>query len=69
MAQELIQAGYWFEVEELTTGEASFTIRDLNKDVDVDSEVIANGPEVPAAVDRMIERFHAKWQIGKQERK
>jgi hypothetical protein len=38
----------------LTTGEISLTIADDDGDVDI--EVVPNGPEVPAAVDRLILR-------------
>lgn len=60
IAENLIKAGYCFEVEHLTTGQASFTIHDVNNDVDVAIAVVPNGPEVPEAVDQMIEGFYAK---------
>jgi len=57
-AMEIINAGYRFEVEELTTGQISMTISKDDEDCDI--ELVSNGPEVPVAVDRMITRFHAE---------
>ncbi|MDW9726340.1 hypothetical protein GOB91_29265 [Sinorhizobium meliloti] len=54
-AEKIIEAGYRFECEVLTTGQISLTI--AGKDGDEDIEVVPNGPEVPVAVDRMITRF------------
>jgi hypothetical protein len=58
-AEEIRAAGFAFECEELSTGEVSLTIRDLKDGGDADIEVCANGPDVPAAVDRLITRFAA----------
>jgi hypothetical protein len=55
-AVEIRERGFRFECEELWTGEVSLTIS--NDDGDHDIEVVPNGPDVPAAVDRMISRFH-----------
>lgn len=55
-AIDIIKAGYHFEAEVLTTGQVSLTISDNDGDHDI--EVVDNGPEVPLAVDRMINRFH-----------
>jgi hypothetical protein len=55
LADAIIARGYRFECEHLQTGHASFTI--TNKDGDADIEVAPNGPEVPIAIDRMVERF------------
>jgi hypothetical protein len=57
-AFEIIAKGYRFECEQLTTGDVSFTI--AGDDEDVDIELCFNGVEVPAAVDRLIERAHKK---------
>jgi hypothetical protein len=54
-AMNIIDAGYRFEAEVLTTGDISLTI--TGKDDDCACEVVLNGPEVPLAVDRMINRF------------
>lgn len=55
LAERLIQRGYGFECEQLSTGEVSLTIVDEHGDQDI--EIVANGPDVPLAIDRMIERF------------
>lgn len=57
-AMDIIKAGYRFEIEVLTNGLIHMTIAD--NDGDQDSEIVNNGPEVPMAVDRMINRFHGK---------
>jgi len=49
-------AGLRLECEVLTTGEVSLTITDPEEG-DFDSEVVANGPGVPSAIDRLIRRF------------
>lgn len=53
-AHRLIKAGYRFEVEELSTGHASLTVVDPDDEGDVAIAVVPNGPEVPAAVDRIV---------------
>lgn len=53
-AHRLIEAGYRFECEELSTGHASLTIVDPDDEADIAIEVVPNGPEVPAAVDRLV---------------
>lgn len=55
LAERLIQCGYGFECEHLSTGHVSLTIVDEKGDQDI--EVVNNGPDVPRAIDRMIERF------------
>lgn len=47
-------AGLSFEVEELLTGEVSLTVADRSEGVDLFIEVVPNGPEVPEAVDRLV---------------
>ena len=56
-AQAILAAGFHLEAEALSTGHASFTIADRKEEVDVDIEVVPNGPGVAEAVDRMIMRF------------
>ncbi len=58
LAQRIIDAGYRFEAEELTTGHASFTIAGPEGDEDI--ELCMNGPKVPEAVDTLVKRFAAK---------
>ena len=61
-AMKIINAGYCFEVEELRTGDVCMTI---SKDgIACDIEVVNNGPEVPKAVDRMINRFISQITCG-----
>lgn len=67
LARKIAAAGYRFEVEELTTGEASFEIvRDID-DPDVgDSialELVPNGPGVPEAVDRLVRTAAEKLNL------
>jgi hypothetical protein len=62
LAEKIIAAGYRFECEHLTTGHASITIS--NDDEDRAIEVVMNGPQVPAAVDRLITRFAATLETG-----
>lgn len=55
-ARAIMDAGFWFECEELTTGHASLTV--TSRDQDEMHEIVPNGPEVPPAVDRLINRFY-----------
>ena len=54
-AKAIRAAGFRFESEILTTGEASFTISDEDGDYAV--EICPNGPEVLAAVDKLVMDF------------
>lgn len=61
LAREFIKSGGYFECEELTTGHASFTAGHMDyPDGDIAIEVVRNGPMVPAAVDRLVEKA-VKW--------
>lgn len=53
-ARRLIDAGYRFECEVLTTGDISLTVVDPYDEGDIAIEVVSNGPEVPVAVDRLV---------------
>ena len=55
-AESIIEAGYRFESEVLTTDEVSLTI--VGKNADLEIEVCHNGPQVLDAIDRMICRFN-----------
>lgn len=55
-AMKIIEAGYVFEAEVLTNGMVSLTIG--GKHTDVCMELVQNGKEVPAAVDKMINSFN-----------
>lgn len=57
-AQAIIAAGYRFECEMLTDFlTISLTIADPEHGEDLAIQLCANGPAVPAAVDRLIETF------------
>jgi hypothetical protein len=60
-AAAIIERGFRFEVEHLTTGQASLSI--AGEDGDIDIEVVPNGPEVPLAVDRLVERQFARLEL------
>ncbi len=64
-ANDIMAAGYDFEVELLTTGDVSLTI--TNEDGDADIEVVENAPGgvVGNTVDRLVRRFHATLQKEK----
>jgi len=57
-AMQIIDAGYCFEAEVLTTGIVSLAISD--DECDHDMELANNGPEVLLAIDQMINRFWKK---------
>ena len=61
-AQAIIEAGHRFELEHLGTAlglpDVSLTIFNLEKEMDVAIELCRNGPEVPAAVDKLILEFN-----------
>lgn len=54
-AQQIVDAGYRFECEELSTGAVSLTISDGEDDLAM--ELCANGPAVPVAVDKLVSEF------------
>ena len=53
-SKAIIDRGWLFEVEELTTGEVSLTVFDPESQVNVSIEVVRNGPEVVSAIDRLV---------------
>jgi len=67
LALKIAAAGGRFESEHLTTGHASLTVAYLGDDIAI--EVCRNGPEVPAAVDRLVRNAAAKLNIPTDERK
>ena len=58
IAEAVVRAGGRFEIEMLSTGEISMTVEHPDFEADdrgpVAIECCANGPDVPAAVDRLI---------------
>ncbi len=63
-AVEIIKEGFVFESEITGGGMVSLTISDPKKDEDVAIKLCANGPDVPKAVDEMINKFHATFLNG-----
>ena len=61
-ATALREQGCRFEVEELLTGEASMTVERLHGGEDelVSIRVVPNGPEVPPAVDELIDEAYER---------
>ena len=53
-AMAIIEHGWRFEVEELTTMEASLTVFDPEEEINVAIRVVQNGPPVVEAVDDII---------------
>ncbi len=51
---DMILEGWFFETEQIMTGMISTTIS--NNDIDLDSEVTPNGPEVQDGMVRMLKR-------------
>jgi hypothetical protein len=56
-AKQIVDAGFVFTTEVLTTGEVAMYVSDSAEEEDFAIEVVANGPEVLVAVDRMIMNF------------
>lgn len=57
-AQQIIDAGFVFEIEQLSTGQVSATIADPRTDEDVKyASIVPNGPRVPEAIKLMILEF------------
>lgn len=59
-AQALLNMDYVFEIEELTTGEASMEVVHHRTKAVLASGLCKNGPKVPATVDDMINHAYAK---------
>jgi len=56
LADEIVMSNLVFETEMLMTGQISLTVS--NREEDLDSEIVPNGPEVPLAVDRLVKRVY-----------
>lgn len=61
-AKQILALGYTFECEVLTTSQVSLSITGKNTDVYI--EIVNNGPEVLAAVDRLVMAFDG--EVAKQ---
>lgn len=58
MAQDVINAGFRFEAEVLRTGQVSFTVHDIEKEIDVAIELCDNGPAVREAIRKLVINGH-----------
>jgi hypothetical protein len=68
-ALRIIEAGYRFEAEELSTGDISMTIAgpdEQGEEVDVAIEVVPNGSAVVPAVERLVAKGVALILAGRQ---
>ena len=61
-AMSIIEAGYWFEIEVLSTGHINMTISDDEDDYDM--EIAINALGVSLAVDKMINHFYNSMKKG-----
>jgi hypothetical protein len=63
LARQFIESGGRYECEHLTTEEASLTaVKEIDgEEQDVAIEIVPNGPEVPAAVDRLVRASAARF--------
>lgn len=59
MAHQLIENGYRFEIEQLTTGEVHMDCSKLQEDP-VAVELCQNGPPVIEAINRLVKISHMK---------
>ncbi len=57
-AKEITAAGLFLEAEILITGMVSLTIADRQDEVDLAIELVPNGPDTIAAVERLIRNFN-----------
>lgn len=66
-AMKLMGRGYSFEVETLSTGLVALTI--THGGSDIATELSSNGPEVPVAFGRLVDRLCIKLQKRKRKKK
>jgi len=59
-AKAIVALGYVFEIEELTTGEASMEVVHAQTKAVLCHGLCKNGPAIPATVDDMINHAYAK---------
>lgn len=64
-AMDIIKAGYRLEIEELKTGHINMTISD--DEDDYEREIVNNGPGVPLAVDKMVNRFYGRLYQNRRD--
>jgi hypothetical protein len=66
-AQELIRAGFRFEIELLRNGMVSMDCSHpdvVDEEGPIASAVCRNGPEVPASVDKVVEGAWERWKAA-----
>ena len=61
-ALKLIEAGYRFEIEVLTTGEISMECLNDEEGGMLANELCENGPPVVEAVESLVNRSFERWQ-------
>lgn len=69
LADELVAAGYRFEVELLSSGHVHMdccgpVLHDRSDDGAIALELCDNGPPVEAAVERLVRGAHAAWKAA-----
>lgn len=64
LADELIAAGYRFEVEVLRTGQVHLDCCGAALDEPLAMQICDNGPPVVAAVERVVRDAHAAWKAA-----
>lgn len=67
LAAKLSAVGAVFECEMLPTGHVSLTVERDDEDGEVEVmsiEVVNNGPEIPAAVDRLVIEAHKRLAVS-----
>jgi hypothetical protein len=62
IAEAFIHNGGWFECEELRGGTVSLCACKVvnGESQDIEQELVPNGPGVPAAVDRLVQKVRHK---------
>lgn len=60
MGEALIAAGFSLEAEVLMSGLCSFEVLEPQEEILLANALVPNGPGVPAAVEEMIRKAHAR---------
>jgi hypothetical protein len=67
-AAELVTAGWDFEIEVLVNLGGMVNMDCCDDDEQLAVEVCPNGPEVPAAVEQLVNRAHERWVARERPR-
>ncbi len=59
-ADEIVAAGFCFEIEILTTGHISATIGEPHEELDIVMKIMDNGPGVREKIEEMVAGFNAE---------